>query len=67
MLLAGTMYFHNKTDFSDTFTLTGNSGSSTYVLGDIVADAVSLSGDSQVTMDLNSSVVFNVLKASILQ
>jgi len=67
MLLAGTMYFHNSTDFSDTFTLNGNSGSSTYVLGDIVADDVSLSGDSQVTMDLNTSVVFNVLKASIMQ
>jgi hypothetical protein len=67
MLLAGTMYFHNSTDFSDTFTLSGNSGSSTYVLGDIVADNVSLSGDSQVTMDLNTSVVFNVLKASIFQ
>jgi hypothetical protein len=67
MLLAGTMYFHNNTDFSDTFTLNGNSGSSTYVLGDIVADNVSLKGDSQVTMDLNTSVVFNVLKASIFQ
>ena len=67
MLLAGTMYFHNSTDFSDRFTLTGTSGSSTYVLGDIVADSVLLSGDSQVTMDLNTSVVFNVLKASILQ
>ena len=66
-LLAGTMYFHNNTDFSDTFTLAGNSGSSTYVLGDIVADNVLLTGDSQVTMDLNTSVVFSVLKASILQ
>lgn len=67
MLLAGTMYFHNNTDFSDAFTLNGNSGSSTYVLGDIVADNVTLKGDSQVTMDLNTSVVFNVLKASIFQ
>jgi Flp pilus assembly protein TadG len=67
MLLAGTMYFHNSTDYSDSFTLTGNSGSSTYVLGDIVADNVLLTGDSQVTMDLNTSVVFNVLKASLFQ
>jgi len=67
MLLAGTMYFHNSADFSDTFTLIGNTGSSTYVLGDIVADNVLLTGDSQVTMDLNSSVVFSVLKASIFQ
>jgi putative Flp pilus-assembly TadE/G-like protein len=67
MLLAGTMYFHNSTDFSDVFKLNGNSGSSTYVLGDIVADNVILKGDSQVTMDLNTSVVFSVLKASIFQ
>jgi hypothetical protein len=67
MLLAGTMYFHNPTDFSDSFTLTGNSGSSTYVLGDIVGDHVLLTGDSQVVMDLNTSVVFNILKASIFQ
>jgi hypothetical protein len=67
MLLAGTMYFHNSTDFSDSFTLSGNSGSSTYVLGDIVADSVLMTGDSQVTMDLNASVVFSILKASIFQ
>ncbi len=67
MLLAGTMYFHNSTDFSDTFKLDGSSGSSTYVLGDIVADHVLLTGDSQVTMDLNTSVVFNILRASIFQ
>jgi hypothetical protein len=67
MLLAGTMYFHNSADSSDSFTLNGTSGSSTYVLGDIVADNVSMQGDSQVTMDLNTSVVFSVLKASIFQ
>lgn len=79
-LLAGTMYFHScnaggtgigcgaaGTYFTDSFTLQGNSGSSTYVLGDIVADNVALGGTSGITMDLNTSTVFNILKASIFQ
>jgi len=79
-LLAGTMYFHScnaagtgtpcgaaGTFYTDTFTLQGNSGSSTYVLGDIVADNVILGGSSGITMDLNTTVAFNILKASIFQ
>jgi len=79
-LLAGTMYFHScnaagtgvgcgpaGTNYTDSFTLQGNSGSSTYVLGDIVADNLSLGGSSGITMDLNTTVAFNILKASIFQ
>ncbi|HET9406609.1 MAG TPA: pilus assembly protein TadG-related protein [Candidatus Sulfotelmatobacter sp.] len=79
-LLAGTMYFHacnaaatgtgcgaTPTWFSDQFTLQGNPGSTTYMLGDIVADNIILGGNSGITMDLNTTVAFNILKASILQ
>jgi hypothetical protein len=79
-LLAGTMYFHScnaagtgtgcgaaGTYYTDSFTLQGNSGSATYVLGDIVADNLALGGSSGITMDLNTSVTFNILKASIFQ
>jgi len=79
-LLAGTMYFHScnaagtgigcgaaGTYYTDSFTLQGNSGASTYVLGDIVADNLILGGSSGITMDLNTSVTFNILKASIFQ
>jgi hypothetical protein len=79
-LLAGTMYFHScnssgtgtgcgaaGTYYTDSFSLQGNSGSSTYVLGDIVADNVTLGGSSGITMDLNTTVAFNILKASIFQ
>lgn len=79
-LLAGTMYFHScnasgtgtscgapPTYFSDTFTLGGGSGSSTYMLGDIVADNVILQGTSGITMDLNTTTAFSILKASIFQ
>jgi len=79
-LLAGTMYFHScnssgtgvgcgatPTYYSDSFTLQGGSGSSTYMLGDIVADNVALGGNSGITMDLNTTTAFNILKASIFQ
>jgi putative Flp pilus-assembly TadE/G-like protein len=79
-LLAGTMYFHScnalgtgtncgvpPTYYSDVFTLSGGSGSSTYMLGDIVADNVTLGGNSGITMDLNTTTAFSVLKASIFQ
>ena len=80
-LLSGTMYFHQcKTSGSDSGTgcstasayndsvlLGGNSGSGTYVLGQIVADQIRLGGTSGLTMDLNPSTVFSILKASIFQ
>jgi hypothetical protein len=49
------------------FSLQGNSGSSTYVLGDIVADNLTLGGTSGITMDLNPTAAYNILKASLLQ
>jgi hypothetical protein len=79
-LLAGTMYFHscNATGtgvgcgtppayYNDIFSLIGNSGSGTYVLGQIVTDNLTLGGTSGITMDLNPTAVFSILKASLLQ
>jgi putative Flp pilus-assembly TadE/G-like protein len=79
-LLAGTMYFHScnaagtgtgcgapGTYYNDIFTLQGGSGSTTYVLGDIIADNISLQGNSAITMDLNPTKAFSILKASLLQ
>jgi len=79
-LLAGTMYFHScnasgtgspcgaaGTYYNDIFTLQGGSGSTTYVLGDIVADNIALGGNSAITMDLNPTKAFTILKASLLQ
>jgi hypothetical protein len=53
--------------FNDNVTLGGNSGSGTYVLGQVVADQVTLGGTSGLTMDLNPSSVYSILKASLLQ
>jgi hypothetical protein len=80
-LLSGTMYFHQcvtkgadtgvgcstASAYNDNVTLGGNSGSGTYVLGQIVADQVTLGGTSGLTMDLNPTTVFSILKASLLQ
>jgi len=79
-LLAGTMYFHScnasgtgvgcgtaPTYYNDIFSLSGNSGSGTYVLGDIVADNLTLGGTSGITMDLNPTKAYSILKASLLQ
>jgi hypothetical protein len=79
-LLAGTMYFHQcvtggldtglgcvSTAFNDKFQLGGGSGSSTYVLGDIIVDQLQLGGNSSITMDLNPSASFTTLKAALVQ
>lgn len=79
-ILAGTMYFHScnatgtgtscgstGTYFTDTFSLQGGSGSTTYVLGDIIADKITLGGNSGINMDLNPTVAFNILKATLLR
>jgi Putative Flp pilus-assembly TadE/G-like len=79
-LLAGNMYFHScnasgtgiscgaaGTYYNDMFTLQGNSGSTTYVLGDIVTDNLTLGGTSGITMDLNPASASNILKASLVQ
>jgi hypothetical protein len=79
-LLSGTMYFHScnasgtgtscgsaPTYYNDIFTMKGNSGSNTYVLGQIVTDNLSLGGTSGITMDLNPNTAFTLLKASLYQ
>jgi hypothetical protein len=79
-LLAGTMYFHScnsdgsgtapcglASAYSDTFNLSGNSGSGTYVLGEIVTDILQLGGTSGINMTLNPNASFSVLKVELLQ
>lgn len=80
-LLSGTLYFHQCTTtgtfdvgtgcdtadaFNDQFTFGGGSGFNTFFLGNIVADQLNLTG-SQMTIDLNPSTGYWVLKASLLQ
>jgi hypothetical protein len=79
-LLAGTMYFHSCNSsgtgvscttttpyYTDSLTLKGNSASGTYLLGDIVADTLTLGGTSGINMDLNPTSAYSILKASLFQ
>lgn len=56
-----------SSSFQDIFSLSGNSGASTYVLGEIVTDNLTLGGGGTINMDLNPSTAFNILKASLYQ
>lgn len=79
-LLAGTIYFHqcvtsgsdtgqgcSSSAYNDQMQLGGNSGNTTYVLGDIIVDQLQLQGTSGITMDLNPSASFTTLKAALVQ
>jgi hypothetical protein len=55
------------TGFNSTFKLNGNPGSQTYILGEIIADKVSLSGTPSVNMQLNPYAAYNTLKATLLR
>jgi Flp pilus assembly protein TadG len=51
----------------DLMTLGGNAGSGTYILGQIISDQIQLQGTPIITMDLNPTSVYSILKASIFQ
>jgi hypothetical protein len=53
--------------YQDIFSLNGNSGAGTYVLGEIVADNLTLGGTSGINMDLNPTSAFDILKAALYQ
>lgn len=79
-LLAGSMYFHhcnaagtgvscgaNPTYYDSIFTLQGNSGSASYVLGDVITDNLSMGGSPTINMALNPTAAYNTLKATLLK
>ncbi|MGH9544086.1 MAG: pilus assembly protein TadG-related protein [Terriglobales bacterium] len=79
-LLAGSMYFHhcnaagtgascgaNPTYYNSIFTLQGNSGSASYVLGDIITDNLAMGGTPTINMALNPTAAYDTLKATLLR
>jgi hypothetical protein len=79
-LLAGSMYFHhcnatgtgvscgaNPTYYDAIFTLQGNSGSASYVLGNIITDNLDMGGSPTINMALNPNATYNTLKATLLR
>jgi hypothetical protein len=80
LLLAGTMYYHqcvtsgadtgtgcSSSAYNATLSLAGNSGSSTYILGQIIADRLNMNGNPVITMVLNPFASSTTLKASLLR
>jgi len=75
-LLAGSMYLHHcnpsgtgtgcsTSAYDSSFTLQGNSGSSSFILGNIITDTLSMGGGPTVTMALNPNASANVIKAAV--
>ena len=74
------MYFHhcnaagtgvscgaNPTYYNSIFTLQGNSGSASFVLGDIITDNLAMGGTPTINMALNPTAAYNTLKATLLK
>jgi hypothetical protein len=53
--------------YSDTLTITGNSGGSAYILGQIITDNLALGGGGSIYMDLNPTTAQNIYKAALYQ
>lgn len=66
-ILAGATYVHNTTSSNDTFTMGGNSGSTSLVIGNMVVDTLAMNGTPNITMQLNPNASFPILKVELLQ
>lgn len=63
---AGSLYFHSNS-YSDVLNLSGGSSSGTFIVGNIVADQISLSGSAQINLQLSSVPSTYMLKATTFQ
>jgi len=53
--------------FGSNFALQGSSGSTSYVLGQIITDTLNMGGTPAINMSLNPNSSYTTLKASLLQ
>jgi hypothetical protein len=65
-LAAGSMYFHESSTYTSHLQLQGNSGSTSFILGEIVTDTLGMGGTPTIDMVLNPSKTNSILKASLL-
>jgi hypothetical protein len=66
LTFSGALYFHSST-YSDLLSLSGGTSTGTFVLGQIVADKVSLTGSGVINMALNPAASTQLLKVGMLQ
>ncbi len=77
LTLAGTLYFTSssqlgKADLAgsnayQTLSLSGNSGSSTQIIGQILVDALDMSGNSTIRMTLNPNAILPIRKLALVR
>ena len=63
---SGALYFHS-TGYADSLNISGAASSGTFILGQIVADKVDLSGSGAINLALNPSPSAELLKVGMLQ
>ena len=63
---AGALYFHS-TNYADLLSLSGGASSGTFILGEIIADKVSLTGSGRINLALNPAASMDVAKVGIFQ
>ncbi|MDT8069179.1 MAG: pilus assembly protein TadG-related protein [Terriglobia bacterium] len=79
-LISGSLYFHRCTTgstdtgtgctaaaYNDQLSIGGNASGTSYILGDIVVDQLSLNGTPNLYMDLSPNALYFIFKASLLQ
>ena len=66
LAFSGAVYAHNSSYTSD-FNVSGAAGPSTFILGEIISDNVTLSGSGTISMALGSTPSVDLVKVSILQ
>lgn len=63
---SGSIYLHSN-GYADVFNLSGGTSSGTFVLGEIVADQVQLTGSGKIKLALNPAATIDTSKAAIVQ
>jgi Putative Flp pilus-assembly TadE/G-like len=63
---SGALYFHN-TSYADVVQLNGAGGSTTYAIGNMVVDQLTLSGSGTISMDLTNSTASSASEVGIFQ
>ena len=64
LTFSGALYFHSSS-YADVLSLNGGASSGTYVLGEIIADQVSLTGSGMIKLALNPSASTPVSKVAM--
>lgn len=63
---SGTLYFHSST-YGDVLSLSGGTGAGNFIMGNIIADQIKLTGSGAIGMQLNPTPSTYMLKATTFQ